>query len=216
MNLIPQHGLKAQRLAAVTKTAIAANHEINSPLTTILLKLDMLTGESHLSQPARKALLDIKNEVLAIRTIVKRMLEITDVVETPYAQNEKMLDLRASQGTKDTPCPAPAQQGRMADGAGFEDLAQASAKPAPSHLSDAGSVSFEHIPGFEDYLEDKAIVTKSSPQAQKASCALDDTPGFERYHEARPRKSSSTADTPPKGRGVTTDDTPGFEDYLDK
>ena len=34
--------IKAQRLAAVSKTAIAANHEINTPLTTILLKLDML------------------------------------------------------------------------------------------------------------------------------------------------------------------------------
>ncbi|HPS94288.1 MAG TPA: HDOD domain-containing protein, partial [Deltaproteobacteria bacterium] len=86
--------MKAQRLAAVSKTAIAANHEINSPLTTILLKLDMLLTETNLNQNARNALAEVKKEAMAIRNVVKKMLEISDVVETGYINNEKMLDLR--------------------------------------------------------------------------------------------------------------------------
>ncbi|HVN71836.1 MAG TPA: HDOD domain-containing protein, partial [Desulfomonilia bacterium] len=86
--------MKAQRLAAVTKTAIAANHEINSPLTTILLKIDMLMGEMQLSTSAKNVINEIKGEAITIRNVVKKMLEISDVVETAYTQNEKMLDLK--------------------------------------------------------------------------------------------------------------------------
>jgi hypothetical protein len=113
--------MKAGRLAAVTKTAIAANHEINSPLTTILLKLDMLTGEMQLSTSAKKVINEIKGEAIAVRNVVKKMLEISDVVETAYAQNEKMLDLR--QPEKKQPA-EPLHKGHtqdQADIAGFED-----------------------------------------------------------------------------------------------
>ena len=94
--------MKAGKLAAVTKTAIAANHEINSPSTTILLKLDMLTGELQLSPAAKKVINEIKGEAIAVRNVVKKMLEISDVVETAYAQNEKMLDLRQRANTQST------------------------------------------------------------------------------------------------------------------
>ncbi|MGB4108594.1 MAG: HDOD domain-containing protein, partial [Desulfomonilia bacterium] len=85
--------IKAQRLAAVSKTAIAANHEINTPLTTILLKLDMLVKEANPNKSVMAHLQEIKTEAIKIKNIVKKMLEISDVVETSYVKNEKMLDL---------------------------------------------------------------------------------------------------------------------------
>ena len=91
--MLMTRNIKSQRLAAVSKTAIAANHEINSPLTTILLKLDMLTKEGALSKGATDRLIEVKNEAIKIKTVVKKMLEISDVVETNYVKNEKMIDI---------------------------------------------------------------------------------------------------------------------------
>ncbi|MGD0822157.1 MAG: HDOD domain-containing protein [Desulfomonilia bacterium] len=172
--------MKAQRLAAVTKTAIAANHEINSPLTTILLKLDMLTGERQLSPAAKNIVAEIKGEAMAIRNVVKKMLEISDVVETTYAQNEKMLDLK---GAVKGASPGPSAKGRthpQNDVAGFEDYIEERPKgEAGEQVSKPGTI--EQTPGFEDYLEDKPKVTSDVKAASRGSGTNSDTPGFEDY-----------------------------------
>ena len=117
--------IKAQRLAAVSKTAIAANHEINSPLTTILLKVDMLQGLSAIKdKEALSALNTIKKEAFRIRDLVKKMLEISDVVDADYVGGEKMLDLKRAQDRPE----------REEDRKGDEK-------------------ETEIIPGFEEYLE---------------------------------------------------------------
>jgi hypothetical protein len=183
--LITRH-MKAQRLAAVTKTAIAANHEINSPLTTILLKLDMIMGEMQISPATKKALSDIKNEALNIRNVVKKMLEISDVVETAYTQHEKMLDLsQASAPRPAAPAPPPGsapKPQKPADNpeAGFEDFLEEG--PAmPRKPQAARSEEPEHTPGFEDYIEDGRKGHSPAQGAARKSDLKSDTPGFEDY-----------------------------------
>jgi signal transduction histidine kinase len=116
--------LKAERLAAVSKTAIAANHEINSPLTTILLKLDALSRDRSLKPDIVSMVKDIKEEAGKIKDLVKKMLEISDVVETDYLKHdsttEKMLDLKSSSKKEATPEEKKPEQSRK-DTPGFED-----------------------------------------------------------------------------------------------
>jgi len=175
--LITKH-MKSQRLAAVTKTAIAENNEINSPLTTILLKLDMLMGEMQVSPNVKKALNEVKAEALSIRNVVKKMLEISDVVETSYTQHEKMLDLKQASRAQD-PSARP-QQAMPNDEAGFEDFIQTAARPYPKPQG-AGSISAEQLPGFEDYLEDKPKAPSLVKGVSQKSGTNTDTPGFEDY-----------------------------------
>jgi HD-like signal output (HDOD) protein len=172
--------MKAGRLAAVTKTAIAANHEINSPLTTILLKLDMLTGELQLSPAAKKVIHEIKGEAIAVRNVVKKMLEISDVVETAYAQNEKMLDLRQPANTQSREPLHKEQTQDQGDIAGFEDYIEEQPKIETASKG-ARPGNIEHTPGFEDYLEDKSKATPGTKTVLKGTEKATDTPGFEDY-----------------------------------
>jgi len=174
--LITKH-MKSQRLAAVTKTAIAANHEINSPLTTILLKLDMLVGEMQVNPNVKKALNEIKGEALSIRNVVKKMLEISDVVETAYTQHEKMLDLK--QASKQ-PAGAGARQSPHNEEAGFEDFIEDNPKPA-GRAQGSSTISPEQLPGFEDYLEDKPKTSSAGKGSPGKPGMESDTPGFEDY-----------------------------------
>ena len=172
--------MKAGKLAAVTKTAIAANHEINTPLTTVLLKLDMLTGEMQLSPSAKKVIAEIKSEAITIKNVVKKMLEISDVVETSYTQNEKMLDLRQAtkaQGETDVHRGASHDHGMSS---GFEDYIEDQPKIGPKS-QDSRAVNLEQTPGFEDYLEDKPKKPlEGKPMLGEPSRSVD-TPGFEDY-----------------------------------
>jgi two-component system, cell cycle response regulator len=173
--------IKAQRLAAVSKTAIAANHEINSPLTTMLLKLDMLAREANLSMNTKKSLDDIKNEAITIRNVVKKMLEISDVVETSYANNEKMLDLNKSskQQAGEVYHPAPSEQ-NIQDIPGFEEYTEDKAGAHAKKARDSNAPSIDAVPGFEDYVEDKAT-SQASPKGKTDQPTSSDTPGFEDY-----------------------------------
>lgn len=134
--------IKAERLAAISKTAIAANHEINSPLTTILLKLDTVLRDSSLKPGTLSAIKEIKDEAMKIRMLVRKMLEISDVVDTDYlkieGKTEKMLDM--AKATAAPPAPPAARPA--------PPVKEESAKePEPHALLD-------DTPGFEDYLDE--------------------------------------------------------------
>jgi len=211
--LISKH-MKSQRLAAVTKAAIAANHEINSPLTTILLKLDMLMGERQVPEPVKRSLAEIKHEVITIKNVVKRMLEISDVIDTTYARNEKMLDLRASQGAAQGRQQHPGETASVHDEAGFES--PPSTRSGPVLSPEAKSVSFDQIPGFEDYLEDKP---SRSDRGERSAGVLPhhDKPGFEDFLEDSTSGKKPGNQPSPKGQRDTDGTlTPGFEDLTDK
>ena len=172
--------MKAGKLAAVTKTAIAANHEINSPLTTILLKLDMLTGELQLSPAAKKVISEIKGEAIAVRNVVKKMLEISDVVETSYTQNEKMLDLRQTANTQSRDPLHKEQTPDQGDIAGFEDYIEEQPKIEASSKGARQAIS--------NIRQDLKTTWKTSTTAPAGAKTVSkgneknaDTPGFEDY-----------------------------------
>jgi HD-like signal output (HDOD) protein len=178
--------IKAQRLAAVSKTAIAANHEINSPLTTILLKLDMLTKEASANKSMIGNLNEVKAEAIKIKNVVKKMLEISEVVDTSYIKNEKMLDLNYnSEQPKQQPVDTP------------------TVRKAPR----------EEAVGFEDYNESRQQNAKAAGEGRKEPAMGIDTPGFEDYMEQQVKELSKNI-TPVSGK-PTSSDTPGFEDYID-
>lgn len=115
--------IKNERLAAVSKTAIAANHEINSPLTTMLLNLDMLLKNTALPPEAAHNIEGIKDQALKIKLLVKKMLEISEVVETSYTRDETMIDLHqpARQPAPAAPAATTTEEKPPADLPGFED-----------------------------------------------------------------------------------------------
>jgi HD-like signal output (HDOD) protein len=167
--------IKSERLAAISKTAIAANHEINSPLTTIILKLDTLLRNTTIKPEILSALKEIKEEANKVRVVVKKMLEISDVVETDYvkteAKTEKMLDLNKA-AQKPSPPVKPASQTK-------QQTAETSATPPE-----------EEIPGFEDYLDGgkgaplinpQQTPKPAEPSQKDGSVPFNDKPGFEDY-----------------------------------
>jgi len=207
--LITQN-IKAQRLAAVSKTAIAANHEINSPLTTIILKLDMLMKNSTLDKDAEGELNEIKTETLKIKNVVKKMLEISDVVDTNYTQNEKMLDLNPSKQKKNAPHTTKGASTPDEDLIGFEDyLEPKEPSTAKKDIPQTQDNDDKTVPGFEDYLEKKKLSAKNKGKPTDNSTDIEPTPGFEDYFEGEKPPT-------PKKETVANDDVPGFEDYLDK
>ena len=173
--------MKAQRLAAVSKTAIAANHEINSPLTTVLLKLDMLLSETNLSQGAKNAVNEIKKEAITIKNVVKKMLEISDVVETSYTNHEKMLDLKQSSKTPPPGSPSKASVHDQNKVAGFEDYHEKNSDKNSQRVQAANGTTMDQEPGFEDYLENKSQGSAARKDASNRASTKTDTPGFEDY-----------------------------------
>ncbi|MGC9325481.1 MAG: HDOD domain-containing protein [Desulfomonilia bacterium] len=211
--------IKSQRLAAVSKTAIAANHEINSPLTTILLKLDMLTNESSLDTHTKNILGEVKSEALKIRNVVKKMLEISDVVETNYTSSEKMLDLnKASDHPTHASSPEPhtKNNGGHVDASGvFEEyLVENPSSGSQKQSMPSGGIKTDSVAGFEDYLEN---IPSKSPQKKGSLSSADapgDTPGFEDYFEEKAKTGSQHPAVPTAQ--VSVNDIPGFEDYLEE
>jgi HD-like signal output (HDOD) protein len=173
--------MKAQRLAAVSKTAIAANHEINSPLTTVLLKLDMLLSETNLSQSAKNAVNEIKKEAITIKNVVKKMLEISDVVETSYTNHEKMLDLKQSSKTPPPGSPSKASVHDQNRVAGFEDYHEKNSDKNSQRVQSANGTPMDQEPGFEDYLENKSQESAARKDGSNRASTKTDTPGFEDY-----------------------------------
>ncbi|MBT8490626.1 MAG: hypothetical protein KJN62_06235, partial [Deltaproteobacteria bacterium] len=184
--MLMTRNIKSQRLAAVSKTAIAANHEINSPLTTILLKLDMLIKDENMTPSATSGLTEIKNEAIKIKTVVKKMLEISDVVETHYVKNEKMLDIHN----------APKQK--------QPDHIAKSADPEPTSHDDGS--------GFEDYLDNKPPAQTRQEGEAQAEVSYNSTPGFEDYLDQQQQEIQKNASNP----GSPPQDNPGFEDYIEE
>ncbi len=205
--------IKAQRLAAVSKTAIAANHEINSPLTTILLKLDMIMKEAGNSTIV-SGMSEIKTEAMKIKNIVKKMLEISDVVETSYIKNEKMLDLHHQSAQPKQADPSPQKKPALTeDVPGFEDYMDSGSKQTnASSQARKMPAQTEETPGFEDYIEPGSKKSKASPPDRTVSVQTEQAPGFEDYVDP----GTGKAKTPPseKKDPFLSDDTPGFEDYM--
>ena len=86
--------LKKEEVEAVVKMGIATAHEINNPLTVIIGNLELLLiKKENLSEEDSTNLNSILESAMRIKEIVSKMINITRVVETEYAQGKKMIDL---------------------------------------------------------------------------------------------------------------------------
>jgi PAS domain S-box-containing protein len=94
--------LDAERLAAITETAISINHEINNPLCSILgnTQLILMTKEKLDKKTVRK-LQSIEKEIMRIQEIARKLSEITRPVLKEYVSGTRMLDVEKSGTGKD-------------------------------------------------------------------------------------------------------------------
>lgn len=89
---LEQERLNAERLAAVTQTAIAYNHEINNPLFGIVGYLEIMMQEEQ--DPKRYEELNlIYDAAQRIAEVTKRLRRLTRPVIRDYVDKVKMLDL---------------------------------------------------------------------------------------------------------------------------
>lgn len=86
--------LRKEEVEAVAKMGIATAHEINNPLTVIIGNLELLLmKKENLSEEDLTNLNSTLESALRIKEIVSKMINITRVVETEYAQGKKMIDI---------------------------------------------------------------------------------------------------------------------------
>jgi PAS domain S-box-containing protein len=90
--------LEAERLAAITETAIGINHEINNPLCAILGNTQLLLMEKDKLDPAIiKKLKSIEREITRIHKVAGRLARISKPVLKEYVGGKLMLDVEQSE-----------------------------------------------------------------------------------------------------------------------
>lgn len=90
--------LEAERLAAITETAIGINHEINNPLCAILGNTQLLLMEKDKLDPRIiKKLKSIEKEITRIHDVAERLARISRPVLKEYVGGKLMLDVEHSE-----------------------------------------------------------------------------------------------------------------------
>ena len=90
--------LEAERLAAITETAIGINHEINNPLCAILGNTQLLLMEKEKLDPrVIKRLKSIEKEITRIHDVAERLARISRPVLKEYVGGKLMLDVEHSE-----------------------------------------------------------------------------------------------------------------------
>lgn len=99
---LEKHGIErklseAERLAAITETSLVANHEISTPLETIVLETELLLRNGdEFDEKGKERLVIILQEVFKIKDIIKKMSSITEPVIGEYMDSIKMVDMKRS------------------------------------------------------------------------------------------------------------------------
>ncbi|MBU8923394.1 MAG: PAS domain S-box protein [Bacteroidales bacterium] len=89
---------EAERLAAITETAISVNHEINNPLCSILGNTQLMLMEKDSLDPRMiRKLESIEKQIARIQDIAERLGKITKPVLKEYVGGKKMLDVEHSE-----------------------------------------------------------------------------------------------------------------------
>lgn len=89
--------LEAERLAAITETAICVNHEINNPLCSILGNTQLMLLERDKLEPEMiEKLKSIEKQIQRIQRIASKLGRIRRPVLKEYVDGRKMLDVEAS------------------------------------------------------------------------------------------------------------------------
>jgi len=89
--------VRAQRLGAITETAVAVNHEINNPLAAISGLIYLLLQEGQVTdERALRRLHAIDRQCARIRETTLKLSRVSRPVSRRYAEGVAMLDLDAS------------------------------------------------------------------------------------------------------------------------
>lgn len=86
--------IRTEKLDTINQMVISLNHEINNPLTSIVLNLELLKKERDLSSNLRKYVDLIENNVNRIANVVQKIQNLADVKIKEYTDSHlKMIDL---------------------------------------------------------------------------------------------------------------------------
>lgn len=86
--------LDLEKMAGISETAMTINHEINSPLMTILGNVSLLLRDSdNLDMSLTKKLKSIERAAKRIQYVTERLLRITKPVSVEYVAGIRMLDI---------------------------------------------------------------------------------------------------------------------------
>lgn len=89
--------IEAERLAAITETAISINHEINNPLCAILGNTQLMLMEGDRLDPKMvHKLHTIEKQIARIQGFAKRLTHITRPAVREYVGGKKMIDVESS------------------------------------------------------------------------------------------------------------------------
>lgn len=89
--------VRAQRIAAISETAVAVNHEINNPLAAIAGNIYLLINEGDVvGERAQKRLGAIQHQCERIQQTTAKLARVCRPVTRVYAEGVSMLDLDAS------------------------------------------------------------------------------------------------------------------------
>lgn len=93
---LQQKLVEAERYRVLTQAAGAAAHEINQPLSVLLLTADMMLRDLPLDDPKRESIEAFRVAARRIDAIVQKMLSIRQVVTQPYLEGVEIIDFDAS------------------------------------------------------------------------------------------------------------------------
>lgn len=90
--------IEAERLAAITETAISINHEINNPLCAILGNTQLMLMEGNRLDPKMvKKLHSIEKQIARIQGFARRLSHISRPAVREYVGGKKMIDVGNSE-----------------------------------------------------------------------------------------------------------------------
>ena len=99
-----QETAKARWLAGVAETATALAHEVNNPLTTLLINAELL--ESADADEASQSIAEIRNAARRIARVIERLATTGRPRSIAYLGKSRMLDLSSDNRNHETPATA--------------------------------------------------------------------------------------------------------------
>lgn len=89
--------IESERLTAVSEIAVSVNHEINNPLCSISLGLEILKRELVASSDTvKEKLVMIDKDIDRIKEIISKLANIQSLETTKYADDIRMIDVKRS------------------------------------------------------------------------------------------------------------------------
>jgi DNA-binding response OmpR family regulator len=90
--------VRAERLASIGEVALALQHEINNPLTSLLMNSQLLAIDGEASEAIRAQASAITAEVRRIADVIRRLRELREPKTVEYLDGARMTNLGTGQG----------------------------------------------------------------------------------------------------------------------